>query len=50
MSPTALLIIEKYKSNLCGEERVYLKNKRKQNKGIQKPVHYGENDVNTRMF
>ena len=56
MSPVALVIIEKYKSKLCGEERVcvcvlfsfflflffY--------KEIQMPVHYGENDVITRVF
>lgn len=47
MSPTALLIIEKCKSNLCGGGEGIFK---KQNKGIQKLVHYGENDVIARVF
>lgn len=45
MIPTALLIIEKYKSKLCGEKRVHLKKK-----GIQRPVYYEENGTIARVF
>ena len=56
MSPVALVIIEEYKSKLCGEERVcvcvvfFLSFFLFFYKEIQRPVHYGENDVITRVF
>lgn len=34
------------KQPLWGGEGIF----KKQNKGIQKPVHYGENDMITRVF